>query len=86
MAKPVKPYTYIIDFFAREGCPGGVINEMARYDGATVENVTLVSGEQRIGKPADSMMCKQAMFTSAKGYRPTMPRWTSFAVGAKLVE
>lgn len=82
-----KPHTYTIDFPERRPCPAGVIAEMARYDWADI-----TAGIDGAGQAITAKMTgdkapthfRSVTFTSHRGFKPTMARWASFAVGARL--
>lgn len=90
MALP--PYT--IGFYRKDGCPWGIIEDMARFDAAHIKSVTLVSGdvftfgEDGAPPPVEVLQSNAREVTFQPKHRgyllPTMPRWASFALGAFL--
>ena len=69
-------YEYTIRFGMKRGCSLGVLNEMARYDSATVRRT--------INDLNCSRDCVRAA-TLHGALPPTMGRWESFPVGAAIV-
>lgn len=67
---------YEIEFLGKRGCPPAVLEDMARYDSATVLNTNADSD-------CSSYHCRRATLLGSD--RPTMARWASFGIGARLV-
>lgn len=67
---------YTIRFVAKRGAPMGIVEDMARYDGASI------TATER-DDDCEPAHVRQATFVGR--FDPTMARWASFMVGARLV-
>lgn len=77
----MKEVHFKMDFSAVDGCPEGVLLDMLRYDGQR-----LVCG-RRDGQGYRWVVLGAEPVKSEEDWRyggPTMDRWDSFAVGARL--
>ena len=70
--------TYTIEFLRPAGCPRAIVEDMARYDGA---RITAYSGDER----TEDGHVRDVTLEFKRGQRPTMARWASFMVGARLL-
>lgn len=67
---------YTIRFLAKRGCQQAVVDDMARHDAAIVSSTTH-------DEDCEPGAVRQASFVGK--FDPTMGRWGSFMVGAKIV-
>ncbi len=75
MAKKMIRYRMV--FHAKQGCSLGVIQEMARYDSASVWGASLTKRHPDAHGYSSVVLEGPAL--------PTMGRWRSFAVGAECI-
>lgn len=76
-----KSYEYRIIFAAKSGCPKGVLEDMLRFDGSSLVS-RRADGDCY---PDDHHLGPTYRSFVARGpFAPTMARWASFLVGAKL--
>lgn len=80
MERAVSAYT--LRFFARRGCELSLINEMARYD-----RMLILAASGDTACLSDRLPSSEPRFrtvTLVGSSSPTMERWATFTVGAKL--
>lgn len=87
--------TYTLEFLRRDGCPTGIVEDMARFDAADIIAGTIVENGDEFDLPFVGNSChpikpdthfREVTFRPKnRNYlTPTMARWASFAVGARL--
>jgi len=68
-------WEYTIEFMARRGCEPSIAEEMARFDAGRI------IGQE---SDADCLPGNLRRVTIEGKHRPTMARWASFSVGARI--
>jgi hypothetical protein len=68
-------WEYTIEFMAKRGCEQGIVDDMVRFDAGKI-----IKQES----DADCAPGNIRRVTIEAKHRPTMQRWASFTVGARI--